>query len=62
VADDTEMFYDVTQDFCSDEFKTVPFYGVAYPQAEEDKFDAGDPDVGDARGRYVGPLTFFGKR
>lgn len=31
VTDDVDMFYDVTQLFCTDEFKTVPFYAQDYP-------------------------------
>lgn len=37
------------------------YYGVEYPQPEEDKFGE-DPGAEDARGRFVGPVSFFGKR
>lgn len=57
------MFYDVTQLFATDEFKTVPFYAQDYPQVDDPLFgDGSGPDVASARKRFVGPLTFFGKR
>lgn len=56
------MFYSCTQDFCSGEFLTVPFYGVPYPQAQDENFEGDGPEIADARGRFWGPLTFFGKR
>lgn len=62
MQDDVEMFYDTTGLFASDEFKTVPFYANALPQAEDDAFGDGNVDVADARSRFLGPLTFFGKR
>jgi hypothetical protein len=57
------MYYDTTKMFASDEFSTVPFYNTSYiPDVENDAFGMGDVDTADARGRFVGPLTFFGKR
>jgi len=34
----------------------------AYPQAEDEKFELDGPGVADARNRFLGPITVFGKR
>lgn len=62
VTDDTDLFYSPTQDFASNEFLTVPLYAANYPQAEEDKFELDGPEIADARGRFFGPVSLFGKR
>jgi len=51
-TEDTDVFYSTTQDFCSNEYLTIPFYGAAYPQAELDNFEGDGPEVADARGRF----------
>lgn len=52
--------YSPTQDFCCKEDKGVAIYNQPFPIAEpNDDFEFDGPGVADARGRFMGPISFF---